>query len=48
MFEEGRNKAYFDENVNFKVGEKKNRLLKDKWCELVPLLHKFLKFYANL
>jgi len=28
--------------------EKKNRLLKDKWCEPVPLLHKFLKVYVNL
>jgi len=32
MFEEGRNKAWCDENVNSKVGnrEKKTRLLKDK------------------
>jgi len=50
MFKEGRNKAWFDENVNSKVGnrKKKNRLLKDKWCEQVPLLHKFLKVYVNL
>ena len=50
MFEEGRNKAWCDENVNSKVGnrEKKTRLLKDKWCEQVPLLHKFLKVYNNL
>jgi len=28
--------------------EKKKRLLKDKWCEPVSLLHKFLKVYVNL
>jgi len=49
MFEEGRNKARFDENVNFKVrNREKNRCLKDKWYEPVPLLHKFLKVYPNL
>jgi len=49
MFEEERNKAWFDENVNSKVGNReKKRLLKDKWCEPVSLLHKFLKVYVNL